>query len=246
MSSYRRPCRECGQRISLRQMPAGQWVAFDVSTEEPHICGIQNKPDVSVKIKGKKKKKFEEDDSIDLGYDTSNLQVEEDEDFEDISEENKAYDTTSGIHKCIDKSIKEKKRILIDYYSEHNEENTQREISPIKKFRFKNRSYLQAYCHKRKGERNFLTRRIETASEVDKKITKIKLGKPKTKFLEKQSEKGDDEGDVYKSTKVSRGNVTRETIPEIDTSSQTPGWVYIVIFIILMGLARGLLIPLMD
>ena len=42
MSSYRRPCRECGQRISLRQMPAGQWVAFDVSTEEPHICGIEN------------------------------------------------------------------------------------------------------------------------------------------------------------------------------------------------------------
>ena len=112
-----------------------------------------------------------------------------------LSEENKTYDTTSGIHKCIDKSIKEKK-ILIDYYSEHNEENTQREISPIKKFRFKDRTYLQAYCHKRKGERNFLTRRIETA--FDKKRTKIKFGKPKTKFLEKQSEKEDDEGDVYK------------------------------------------------
>ena len=67
-------------------MPAGQWVAFDVSTEEAHICGIQNKPDVSVKIKGKKKKKFEEDDSIDLGYDNSDLQAEEDEDFEEISE----------------------------------------------------------------------------------------------------------------------------------------------------------------
>ena len=131
MSSYRRPCRECGQRISLRQMPAGQWVAFDVSTEEPHICGVENEPDVSVKLKEKKKKKFEEDDSIDLGYDNSDLQVEEDEDFEEVSEENKTYDTTSGIHKCIDKSIKEKK-ILIDYYSEHNEENTQREISPIK------------------------------------------------------------------------------------------------------------------
>ena len=111
---------------------------------------------------------------------------------------------------------------------------------------FKDRTYLQAYCHKRKGERNFLTRRIETASQVDKKRTKIKFGKPKTKFLEKQREKENDEGDLYKSTKVSRENVARETIPEIDTSSQTPGWLYIVIFIILMGLARGLLIPLMD
>ena len=36
-------------------MPQGQWVAFDVSTEESHVCGIKNKPDVSVKLKGKKK-----------------------------------------------------------------------------------------------------------------------------------------------------------------------------------------------
>ena len=40
--------------------------------------------------------------------------------------------------------------------------------------------------------------------------------------------------------------MVRETMQEIDTSSQTPGWLYIVIFIIVMGLARGLLIPLMD
>ena len=64
--------------------------------------------------------------------------------------------------------------------------------------------------------------------------------------LEKQKEKEDDEGDVYKSTKVSREDVVRETIPQIDISSQTPGWLYIVIFIIVMGLVRGLLIPLMD
>ena len=245
MSSYRRPCRECGQRISLRQMPAGQWVAFDVSTEEPHICGIENEPDVSFKIKGKKKKNFEEDDSIDLGYDSSDYEAEEDDDLEEILEEKKTYDTTFGIHKCIDKSIKEKKRIIIDYYSEHNEENTQREISPIKKFKYKNRTYLQAYCHKRKAERNFLTKRIETASEVDKKRTKIKLGKPKTNFLEKQSEK-DHDVDIKRSSKDVRENVVRETMQEIDTSSQTPGWLYIVIFIIVMGLARGLLIPLMD
>ena len=52
--SYTKPCNKCGQRISLRQMPAGQWVAFDVSTEDQHICGVQNAPDISIKIKGKK------------------------------------------------------------------------------------------------------------------------------------------------------------------------------------------------
>ena len=32
--SYTRDCKTCGQRISLRQMPDGQWVAFDVSTQK--------------------------------------------------------------------------------------------------------------------------------------------------------------------------------------------------------------------
>ena len=56
--SYTKPCNKCGQRISLRQMPAGQWVAFDVSTEDQHICGVQNAPDISIKIKGKKKRNY--------------------------------------------------------------------------------------------------------------------------------------------------------------------------------------------
>ena len=47
--SYTRPCNKCGERISLREMPHGQWVAFDVSTEETHVCGVKNEPDVSVK-----------------------------------------------------------------------------------------------------------------------------------------------------------------------------------------------------
>ena len=122
--SYTRPCSKCGERISLRQMPAGQWVAFDVSTEESHICGVKNKPDISVKLKSKKKPK-QVNDSIDLGYEDNNEK-----------EESKIYDNSSGIHYCIDKAIKEKKRIFIDYYSEYNDESTSREISPIKKFKY--------------------------------------------------------------------------------------------------------------
>jgi hypothetical protein len=171
--SYTRPCTKCGERISLRQMPAGQWVAFDVSTEESHVCGVKNKPDISVKLKGKKKPK-QVNDSIDLGYEDNNEK-----------DESKIYDNSSGIHYCIDKAIKEKKRIFIDYYSEYNDESTSREISPIKKYKYKSNNYLQAYCHKRKAERNFLTKSIESATEINKKKTKIKLGKPNTKIIEK-------------------------------------------------------------
>ena len=184
--SYTRPCNKCGERISLRQMPAGQWVAFDVLTEESHVCGVKNKPDVSVKLKGKKKTKVHDDDE-DFGIKIDDLDdaineeiIDEDEDED---EEFKTYESVSGIHKCIDNAIKEKKRIYIEYNSEHNQEFTEREISPVKKFKDKGRTYLQAYCHKRKGERIFLTRSISSASPVNKEKTKIKLGKPKLKNI---------------------------------------------------------------
>ena len=31
-----RPCNKCGERISIRQMPHQQWVAFDVGTDNPN------------------------------------------------------------------------------------------------------------------------------------------------------------------------------------------------------------------
>ena len=35
-NSYTRPCRSCGRRMSMRQMPHGQWVAFE--NNEAHDC----------------------------------------------------------------------------------------------------------------------------------------------------------------------------------------------------------------
>ena len=67
--SYTKPCKKCGQKISLRQMQAGQWVAFDVSTEETHNCGIKNDPETSIKLKRKNLKKENEEDSFGISYD---------------------------------------------------------------------------------------------------------------------------------------------------------------------------------
>jgi hypothetical protein len=180
--SYTKPCNKCGERISLRQMPQGQWVAFDVSTEESHVCGVKNDPDISVKLSSKKKKEFEEDETIDLGYEDDFLETKKD------IEESKTYSNSSGVNYCIDKAIINKKRILIDYYSDFNNENTYREISPIKKFKLNSKNYLQAYCHLRKAERNFLTRSIKTATEMNKKRTTAKLSKPDLNFILKNDE----------------------------------------------------------
>ena len=183
-------------------MPQGQWVAFDVSTEESHICGIKHKPDVSVKLKGKKKNKSNKDESIDLGYDDDNAS--------EINEDNndtKIYNNSSGVIYCIDKAIKDKKRILIDYHSDFNNESTYREISPIKKFKLKSRNYLQAYCHLRKAERNFLTKSIKTASEMDKERTKAKLAEPDLSFIIK-----DDEDFIVKKETLKKQIVKKETL----------------------------------
>ena len=216
--SYTRPCSKCGERISLRQMPAGQWVAFDVSTEESHVCGVKNKPDISVKLKGKKKPK-QANDSIDLGYEDNNEK-----------EESKIYDNSSGIHYCIDKAIKEKKRIFIDYYSEYNDESTSREISPIKKYKYKSNNYLQAYCHKRKAERNFLTKSIESATEINKKKTKIKLGKPNTKIIEKMKQ----ENNPYKANDNTQNYVReyKRDLKDTEGSFSSFGGVIIIWLII--------------
>jgi hypothetical protein len=216
--SYTRPCSKCGERISLRQMPAGQWVAFDVSTEESHVCGVKNNPDISVKLKGKKKLK-QVNDSIDLGYEDNK-----------VKDESKIYDNSSGIHYCIDKAIKEKKRIFIDYYSEYNDESTSREISPIKKYKYKSNNYLQAYCHKRKAERNFLTKSIESATEINKKKTKIKLGKPNTKIIEKMKQ----ENNPYKANDNTQNYVReyKRDLKDTEGSFSSFGGVIIIWLII--------------
>ena len=144
-------------------MPQGQWVAFNVSTEESHDCEVINDPDISVKLKKKNK--------------NINKEIEL-----------KNYNNTTEIHQYIDRAIIEKKRIYIEYNSKHNEEYTEREISPIKKFKEKGRTYLQAYCHKRKDERIFLTRSIISVNKVNKDATKKKIGKPNLKIIRKDRE----------------------------------------------------------
>ena len=65
-----RPCNKCGERISIRQMPHQQWVAFDVGTDNSHKCLKKNikknkniKPSVVTSISNK------ESEQINTNYD---------------------------------------------------------------------------------------------------------------------------------------------------------------------------------
>ena len=66
--AYIRPCNKCGQRISMREMRAGQWVAFDASTQTPHKCGKKTKADPNIKKLAKESIKDKISEGVDLGY----------------------------------------------------------------------------------------------------------------------------------------------------------------------------------
>ena len=58
-------------------MRAGQWVAFDASTEKPHKCGKKNKEDQNIKELAKQKNKIQETENVDLGYESEiDLEIE--------------------------------------------------------------------------------------------------------------------------------------------------------------------------
>ena len=76
-------------------MPAGHWVAFDVSTETQHKCGKKTKENPNIKKLAQNKKREVEDELIDIGYEQNEISVV----------------------KNLNKSIKDKKRLDISYQS---------------------------------------------------------------------------------------------------------------------------------
>ena len=59
-----RPCNKCGERISIRQMPHQQWVAFDVATDNPHKCSKKKT------IQKKEKKRNKNDTYSEISFDS--------------------------------------------------------------------------------------------------------------------------------------------------------------------------------
>jgi len=51
LMAYPKICNKCGVRISIRQMPQGQWVAFDVGSDEPHEHGVTGRKSNRASVK---------------------------------------------------------------------------------------------------------------------------------------------------------------------------------------------------
>ncbi len=105
MSSIRK-CTKCGQRISLRKMPHGKWVAFDASTQIAHKCNRKNNPDTKIKDLAKNKViKEAAEESISIKYEDEPSSTKTSEDIKENSVEIKK----------IKEEIKENKNSTDDY-----------------------------------------------------------------------------------------------------------------------------------
>ena len=109
-----RPCNKCGERISIRQMPHGQWVAFDVATDDQHKCS--KKKSKKIQKKNISKKLSKDADYGGLSLEESNYNLNE-------------YDETndqSDYH-----SDEEKIRRLKNIGSEEKIEHEKNEFNPL-------------------------------------------------------------------------------------------------------------------
>ena len=104
-----KPCNNCGERISIRKMPAGHWVAFDVTTNSPHQC---------TKKSPKKENSFTEI--------TSNHTIEEQHIIN--RQENESFDANDYLQKDIDDLENLKNRSSKKSPNENNQNNNDKII----------------------------------------------------------------------------------------------------------------------
>ncbi len=79
----------------------------------------------------------------------------------------------AGPLQSILKGISEKQILTIDYFANHSQEKTKRNIDPVGIFYSGSKWHLIAYCHLRNDYRNFRVDRISEVAQTTQPITKV-------------------------------------------------------------------------
>lgn len=79
----------------------------------------------------------------------------------------------TGPLQSILKGISEKQILTIDYFANHSQEKTKRNIDPVGIFYSGNKWHLIAYCHLRNDYRNFRVDRISGVAQTALSVTKV-------------------------------------------------------------------------
>ena len=162
--SYIKKCNKCGARISMREMSQGQWVAFDVGSDEPHEHGVAGRKNGRVLVKKNNTNKVQK---------TQNLKA------------NKIIDRSGEVHSIqdlpngwLDLTESNLKKLLMQLiglnfsvqieYQDRNGDTTNREIYPLSLIQgystsrsTSNSLKIVSYCKLRQDYRTFLLGSIE-------------------------------------------------------------------------------------
>ena len=170
--AYIKTCDKCGARISMRQMSQGQWVAFDVGSDEPHEHGVAGRKANRVIVKKNKPKHKNQKITLNQIADRSGQIYE----LSDLPHEWMDL-TESNLRKLFIQIIEERRKAQIQY-EDKNGEFTNREIYPISLIQgyvseqsSTKTMKIVSYCTLRKDYRTFLLSSIDEIL-VDQMIPK--------------------------------------------------------------------------
>ena len=170
--SYIKACNKCGARISMRQMSQGQWVAFDVGSDEPHQCGVTGRKSNRTYVRKKKASKFA---SMNQKLDDMHI----------IDRLGEVYDLSSIPNEWLDltpRNLKKLFNVLLTnerqaqiLYRDRNGDSTNRKIYPLGLIQNNNHGRdtsdtlkVVGYCNLRKDYRTFSLESIEEIQALNK------------------------------------------------------------------------------
>lgn len=143
-----RKCKYCKQPISIREMPAGQWVAFDLGTDSVHRCGSSyavTPPAVTAAA------------ALDTGSATAT---------------SVAARSSGQVLRILTKALKEHRCVRLVYYTAYRSAFTDRVVEPIAlKTNEQDSTILQAYCRWRQDIRSFAISNIRRAELLEEKFS---------------------------------------------------------------------------
>ena len=162
--SYIRKCNKCGARISMREMSQGQWVAFDVSSDEPHEHGVAGRKSGRAVVKKNKTNKVKKTQNL-----KANQIIDRSGEVHSIQDlPNGWLDLTeSNLKKLLMQLIGLNFSVQIEY-QDRNGDTTNREIYPLSLIQgystsrsTSNSLKVVSYCKLRQDYRTFLLGSIE-------------------------------------------------------------------------------------
>lgn len=205
--SFFRQCKTCGEKISFRQMPAGQWVAFDPGTDDPHVCRTQRK-----RLQKERRK-------LDLPGTELAMPEQVLAKWENAPEYrvNRDWLSCDEIGRMLSYAIKEGVRIEI-IYSGGSTPMNRRIIEPLRMYEKTGFNYVESFCNLRKERRTFRLDRVITARIIDPK-QKTSSTTPPMSIEHKHAVP---QQNTYSNER------NKSTLDDAKIAKGIPGWVWII------------------